>query len=131
MESARSGWPPAALHLDEALTSIDWEIGPVGPLQPQPLAGLPAGVAGEELVRCRHFELVRYWPGATFRQPLAGQLSIWMVLEGSAHLACEATGYGRTLQHGECVLIPADAAPLDWEPIPGQPAPTLLAVRVP
>ncbi len=119
------------LHVEQALLAIDWQIGPVNPLEPQPLAGLPAGVEGEELLRCRHFELDRYRPSAAFRQPLAGQLSLWLVLEGSAHLSCDATGYGRTFQRGESLLIPADAAPLDWEPMPGRPAPTLLAVRVP
>ncbi len=98
---------------------------------PQPLAGLPAGVTGEELVRCRYFELARFRPAAGFRQPYAGQLSIWLVLEGAAHLSSEATGYGRTFQRGETVLVPASAAPLDWEPNPGKAPPTLLGVRVP
>ena len=34
--------------------------------------------------------------------------SIWMVLKGAANLSSEATGYGRTFQRGETVLIPAD-----------------------
>jgi mannose-6-phosphate isomerase len=122
---------PRQLHVEQALESIDFGAGSANPIVSHPLVDLPAGVAGEELVRCPYFELARFLPFAMFRQPYAGQLSIWLVLDGAAHLSCEATGYGRTFQRGETVLIPAAAAPLDWEPVPGQAAPTLLAARVP
>jgi mannose-6-phosphate isomerase len=122
---------PRKLHIDEALAAIDWDAGPITPVAPEPLDALPRDVEGEELVRCPHFALARFRPAGTFHQPYAGQLSIWMVLDGAAHLTSEATGYGRTFQRGETVLIPAEAAPLDWEPVPSRGAPTLLAVRVP
>ncbi len=122
---------PRQLHVEAALESIDWEAGPARPVVPEPMVALPAGVSGEELVRCRYFELARFRPFSMFRQPYAGQLSIWLVLDGAAHLSSEATGYGHTFQRGETVLVPAAAAPLDWEPMPGQAAPTLLAARVP
>jgi mannose-6-phosphate isomerase len=122
---------PRQLHVAQALDAIDFSIGPIRVCHAEPLPGLPAGVAGEELVRCRHFELVRFRPAATFRQPYVGQLSIWLVLDGAAHLTSQSTGYGRTFMRGETVLVPASAAPLDWEPMPGKTSPTLLGVHVP
>jgi len=128
---ASSRGVPRALHISQSLESIDWNAGPTNPITPQPMAGLPAGACGEALVRCRYFELARFRPTAGFEQPYAGQLSIWLVLDGSLELSSLATGYRRTFGRGETVLVPASAAPpLRWTPLAG-PAAVLLGVRVP
>jgi mannose-6-phosphate isomerase len=119
------------LHVEQALASIDWSAGPVEPVTPEPLAGLPAEVMGEQLARCEYFELARYRAGATFAVPFAGRLSIWMVLEGTAQLTNRRGGYSRAFHTGECVLVPAAAEPLTWTPSTSTQPPTLLSVCLP
>jgi mannose-6-phosphate isomerase len=116
------------LHIAQSLASIDWNAGPTNPVTPQPIAGLPAGARAESLVRCRYFDLARFRPTAPFEQPYAGQLSIWLVLDGALELSSESTGYRRTFHRGETVLVPAVAAALRWTPVARQPA-MLLGVR--
>jgi mannose-6-phosphate isomerase class I len=119
------------LHLEQALRSIDCAAGPASPLVPKPLADMPAGVGGEQLVRCAYFELARFRPSAPFPLPYAGRLSLWMVLDGALQLSSSASGYSRTLRRGEAVLVPAAAPPLTWLPLADGPPATLLGVRVP
>jgi hypothetical protein len=54
----------------------------------------------------------RFRASAPFRLPYPGQLSIWMVLGGEAHLATD--GYERTFQTGETVLVPALCGRGEW-----------------
>jgi mannose-6-phosphate isomerase len=105
---------PRELHLRESLESIDWDAGPVRPASGPPIEGLPPGVEGERLVRCRYFNMDRYRAEAEFAVPYAGQLSIWMVLDGSAEL--HGGGYRRAFRRGETVLVPASAGALSWRP---------------
>jgi mannose-6-phosphate isomerase len=110
---------PRQLHRREALMSIDWSRGPVDPVTPQTLGGLPAGVRGEKLAACEYFAMERFEVGGPFTLPYARQLSIWMILAGAVRLADDAGGYARTFRQGETVMIPATAPSLAWTPVDG------------
>ena len=108
---------PRQLHRQQALASINWAFGPVSPLAVHPLAGLPATVRGEQLADCEYFSIARYtWNAAPLDMPMAGRLSIWMVLQGTVELSSADGGYRRTFQQGETVMIPATAPALRWTP---------------
>jgi len=122
---------PRALHIAESLASINWEAGPVRPPAGTPIAELPAGVHGEQLVRCDYFHLDRFHLGGPLELPYPKRLSLWLVLEGEAELQSPDDGYHRAFRRGETVLVPATAGPLRWRPrsVPGQIS--LLGVQVP
>jgi mannose-6-phosphate isomerase len=104
---------PRALHVCEALESINWNAGPVHPVTPEALPNMPDGVRGDKLVRCRYFALERFTLSGSLPLPSPGRLSIWQVLDGSAALH-SAAGQARTFRRGETVLVPAAANDLTW-----------------
>jgi mannose-6-phosphate isomerase len=107
---------PRPLHIEQSLESMDWSAGPNGPLQPEPIVGLPAAVQGELLVRCPYFGLSRF----RFTGPLAIDKSdrptIWMLISGQAELSAagNARKYYRLFTRGESVLVPAESDALTW-----------------
>src|SRR5262249_44211817 len=119
----------------ESLDAIDWSAGPVKPVAAPAVSGLPANIRGEQLVRCRYFELDRFevddvLPVAPGRLSVApGRLSIWMVLEGIAEL--QSATYRRTVRRGDTVLVPALAETMQWRATTGSRDPTLLRVQLP
>ncbi|MFO0910716.1 MAG: type I phosphomannose isomerase catalytic subunit [Isosphaeraceae bacterium] len=123
---------PRPLHIRESLESINWSAGPVSPAMGRPLSALPEGVFGERLVTCDIFHLDRYHAGSSFAWQPPDRLSIWLVVDGRARLSAES-GYQRTFERGETVLIPATAGSLRWEPLDehGHGPTTLLAVTIP
>jgi len=104
---------PRALHRTEALQAIDWSIGPVRPMAPMELAKSGCGVPGERLVHCSYFCMDRYVVDGALQVPYAGQMSIWMILAGTAQLQTK-DGYQRSFRAGETVLIPASAGQAAW-----------------
>jgi mannose-6-phosphate isomerase len=118
---------PRELHIYEALASIDWSRGPVNPVPPTLITGLPAGMHGERLVSCAYFVVHRYRVAGHWGLPFPGRMSMWVVLQGSAELAELNGDYCRLLRHGETVLVPASAPRLQWK----TSSATLLAVRLP
>jgi mannose-6-phosphate isomerase len=119
---------PRALHVEESLEAIDFSAGPVAPVAPQPITGLPEGVSGARLAQCQYFEIARFECRAPLPSPLAGEMSIWMVVAGSG-LLIGAGGYSRRFQLGETVMIPASAGAVTWQPNAAGESVTLLAVR--
>jgi mannose-6-phosphate isomerase len=121
---------PRPLHLRESLQSIDWTQGPVGPANPVPIGGLPDGVQGTRLVAMPQFEILRYEVAgnARFTPPTNGELSVWVVLSGSATLRTVSGTWQRAFERGETVLVPATAA-VEW--VPGQSPVALVAVTLP
>jgi mannose-6-phosphate isomerase len=118
---------PRSLHLEEALQALDWTAGPMPPVTPQALRGLPAGVRGESLVKCPYFALERFKLGG----PLAvqrGRLGIWLVLEGSARLQSSNGRYDRACRRGDTLLAPAVGDDLSWHPFANT---TLLRIQLP
>ena len=109
---------PRTLHIPQALESIDWTIGPVGPVTPRPLpepgdAARAQGVAGERLAACPYFELRRYHLAESLSRSPAAGMTIWMVLAGAAELE-SPSGYARRFTAGETVLIPAAVPSATW-----------------
>jgi mannose-6-phosphate isomerase len=107
---------PRTLHIDESLASIDWSAGPVAPAVGTSLSGMPGGVRGERLVECPYFSIDRFVLGEPLDVPYAGQLSAWMVVEGSLELASPTSGYCRLCRCGETLLLPATSPDLRWKP---------------
>jgi mannose-6-phosphate isomerase len=118
---------PRPLHISEALEAIDWSRGPVNPMPPTLITGLPPGINGEHLVTCPYFTMERYRLAGHWEIPVRGRLSIWIVLAGSAELADTGGKYQRRFQRGETVLVPASAPPLFWKTGDA----TVLGVRLP
>jgi mannose-6-phosphate isomerase len=118
---------PRKLHIEQSLRSINWSAGPVQPVTPQTIDGLPAGVRGERLVACEYFQMDRFHVSGSFPLPYSGELSIWMVLEGAAELTSAQRGYRREFRAGETVLIPALTTGSTWS---SSASTTLLGVRI-
>jgi mannose-6-phosphate isomerase len=124
---------PRTLHIPQALESIDWAIGPVGPVIPRPLpepdgAAGGQGAAGEQLAVCPYFELRRYHLAESLSRAPAAGMTIWMVLAGAAELE-SPSGYTRRFAAGETVLIPAAVPSATWRSCGNAPA-TVLEARV-
>jgi mannose-6-phosphate isomerase len=90
---------PRALHIEESLAAINFAAGPQEPL-----------VEHDPLVSCRYFRLRKLILRTAV--PPKGELSVYMILNGSAELA--GAGYQRSFSRGETVLIPASASELAW-----------------
>jgi mannose-6-phosphate isomerase len=97
-----------ALHLQESLMAIDFSKGPVAPVEPRPLAD-----GGQRLIECPYFTIDRYSSPKSVAVP-TGELSIWMLLGGSAELVGDDGEYRRLFTAGQSVLVPAAAKSLAW-----------------
>jgi mannose-6-phosphate isomerase len=97
------------LHRAEAIACIDFARGPVDPVVPRPVAGLPG--LTEELVRCEYFVLRRH----TFSQPLSLPEPLSFPEEDRFRLILPLAGevdvhtgdYRKRLRLGATLLIPA------------------------
>ncbi len=121
---------PRKLHREEALRSIDWNAGPVSPIQPQPVAKSPSGIRQELLAQCCYFELDRFVIEDCELAVPSGEMTIWMMLSGNAELRSEDGTYHREFHVGQCVLLPAAAPPLTWAS-EAKGSCTLLRTRLP
>jgi mannose-6-phosphate isomerase len=99
---------PRPLHIREALESIDFDRGPVSPIQPeiQPIVG---GGTRQRLARTEYFALERL----TFHQPAVvgdpQRFTIVMGLSGSSDI--EHGGKSTRLDFGQTILLPAAIGP--------------------
>lgn len=118
---------PRALHRQEALDSIPWPAGPVSPIHPIPLPIPSSDTTAEMLVQCPYFRIDRHRMAGEFAAPYAGQMSVWMLLDGAAELHAEAGKYRRRFGAGQTVLVPASSGPIAWRNLGADPA-TVLAV---
>ena len=119
---------PRQLHRAEALQSIDWAAGPVRPVDGPPIDRLPSGVRAKRLVRCPHFTLERYVLGGELPCPHPENISIWMMLEGSARLTSGT--FRKILHRGDTVLIPATSDPTIWTAPDNPHPPQLLRIAI-
>jgi mannose-6-phosphate isomerase len=104
------------LHIREALESINWTAGPVGPVGGTRCNGLPGDARRELLVRCPYFILQRFHARTPLVLPSTGRLSLWLVLDGTAELRDSVLGYRRPFRCGETVLVPAACPRPSWHP---------------
>ena len=119
---------PRELHIDQALTSINWEAGPVSPIRRPATEMEDTRPLVERLVAGPHFEMTRITSATGPMTAGTSGCEIWLVLEGAAKLKT-ATGYAREFRCGETVLLPAAARGPTWMPV-GQGV-TLLKVNLP
>lgn len=117
-----------ALHQDQALRCLTWPQNPVNPVTP---ASIPecAGTGGESLLKTAYFELDRFRVKDAWRLPYAGEMSIWMVLDGVAVLSAGATS--RILKRGATILLPAGVSDASWAAEDPENPCQLLAIRLP
>jgi len=105
---------PRALHVDQALRSIDFERGPVDPLSARPLV-LEDGNVNEALARCRYFQLERWTLEAPQELGRDDRFTVVMVLSGQVR-----TRQGDReliVGRGETMLLPASISPHVASPI--------------
>ncbi len=94
---------PRALHIAQALEVIDFQRGPVGPQQPQPLTP-----GRERLVESEYFLLDRLTPRLAAQRELLGgdrRCHILSILAGTVRL--ENDPVEQPLGKGDTVLLPA------------------------
>jgi mannose-6-phosphate isomerase len=99
---------PRALHIRQAMESIDFALGPVNPLTPA-REMTPEGNVREGLSRCQHFALERLRLSRPDHVGSSDRFTILMGLEGSTEVRCE--GQGTRLTFGQTLLLPAAAGP--------------------
>lgn len=103
---------PRQLHIPQALDCIDFERGPVKPLQPQ--AEMNGETPCEQLLRCEYFRIRRYSTATTISIRNDDQCRILMLLEGQAGL--ESADSISHLCRGTTVLIPACCSQVHLHP---------------
>lgn len=96
---------PRPLHIEEALSCIDFSRGPVEPVQPRPVPGAPAC---EELVHCDYFVLRRHRSDSAMEITADSRFHILMVLTGRGEIACADEHF--SVETGRTVLMPARSA---------------------
>jgi mannose-6-phosphate isomerase len=113
------GGKPRALHIDQALESIDFKRGPVSPIRPR-IDRLPDGGMREQLSRSAYFALERLNLESTTSGGRPDRFTILMGLAGSFEVRHPAetirVDFGKTLllpaALGRCELIPLGEAKL-------------------
>lgn len=119
---------PRALHHDLAMRCLNWPQKPVNPVIPVPLA-TGSDAEGESLLKTSVFELDRFRVRGPWCQPYAGEMSVWMVLDGVAVLT--AAGSPRVLRRGSTILLPAGVTNATWAAEDPQIPCQLLCIRLP
>ena len=109
---------PRTLHLEEALASIDFQAGPVGPVsvEPEPIAG----GTRERLAACEYFVLERLRLDGTARVGSAGRFTILLGLGGEAEVRHDGSAY--PLAFGQTLLLPAAIGAREVAPRGGEAA---------
>jgi mannose-6-phosphate isomerase len=101
------------LHVEQALASINWEMGPVQPTR-VPGFGTSAARIHQELVRCRYFELEYLRTEGAITLPGESTLRVVIVLEGQG--AWNSSGAQEGFRLGETWLIPAALGAIECRP---------------
>ncbi|HEY2881416.1 MAG TPA: type I phosphomannose isomerase catalytic subunit [Pirellulales bacterium] len=113
---------PRPLHVEQALEAIDYSLGPINPLQPQPADELYI----QRLAACDKFVLDRW--ALDRPQPIGGdgRFHLLAMLSGAVSVGGDPTGQPLTL--GQTMLLPAAHPPCQLVP---QPQATLLDIYLP
>ncbi len=102
---------PRQLHIEESLSAIDYDHGPVIPQTPRALDQQN----GERLVACDKFVLDRWRIESARLHGGDRRFHIVSVLEGAIEVTGDATE--QPLGKGQTILIPADCGPTKLTPI--------------
>ena len=122
---------PRPLQVERAMEVIDWTQGPIVPIVPSKIQWDCDEVHAERLVDENCFRMERYSIQKSWPTPHAGELTIWMLLDGDAELHNPTTGYRRQFCKGSTTVIPANAIGTVWTPRGKDPKLTLLGIRLP
>jgi mannose-6-phosphate isomerase len=109
------GGQPRKLHIGEALESIDFDLGPVNPLETS-LEQLTEGTR-EPLARCPFFALERLRLARPYEVGSAERFTLLVNLGGAAEVRHGGAPY--PLGFGETHLLPAAVGPCELAPIDG------------
>ena len=101
---------PRILHVQEALTVIDFDIGPIQPQIPQPLSGQPAS----RLVECNKFVLDRWSSNEPFLLAGDDRFHIITIVKGT--VTTEHADLSNTFTVGQTILQPASGGTLRLVP---------------
>ena len=111
------------LHIEEALSVTNYQLGPVGP---QTLPRV-AGTQPQTLVDCEKFQIHRRRiSNETLRLPLQGECCVLMVVGGTLQIRGEPSG--QSLGRGQTVLLPAALGAVE---LSGGSQTELLEIRIP
>jgi mannose-6-phosphate isomerase len=97
---------PRAIHIEESLQCIDFDRGPVNPVDPHRVS--TSGSDVEELVRSDYFVLRRHQKSKPFSIVHDNRFHILTMLRGNAELICDAQR--KNVRIGSTVLMPADTS---------------------
>jgi mannose-6-phosphate isomerase len=103
---------PRPLHIEQALSCIDFERGPVGKIIPQRIA--EAGDHVEEIVNCEFFTIRRHYVTSHAAIENDDRCHILIVLEGQCE--CRGNDESHALSLGSTVLVPASGSPVQIVP---------------
>ena len=115
---------PRTLHIEEGLSCIDFDRGPVNPITPEKLPGRPT----EKLAECEYFVIHRHRSAEPFSIPVDDCFHVLMMLAGGAELSADGISY--PMDRGQTVLIPAACGDLTITPRAGNPC-TILDAFLP
>ena len=121
---------PRPLQIEHGLDAIDWNQGPVSPVNPWEIPVHSTDVQAEKLVEGHGFRMERFRLQSESPVPYRGEFTIWMVLEGTAELLQPTRGYQRRFSRGTTVVIPAAANELVWKPQANGRLLNLLCIRL-
>ncbi len=97
---------PRELHIEQALSRISFETGPLEGERPRHVASVWTAVTS--LVRCDSFVIERVrMVGGVDQEILTEEFVIWIVLEGRGSVACAGCDGPVEFQRGDTLLIPA------------------------
>ena len=122
---------PRPLQIELALEATNWNQGPVAPVVPERLKSTVQGVESQLLLDGPLFRFERHEVRESFVNPYAGEMTIWMVLDGTGRLHSGDAAYGRNFSKGATTVIPASAGTLSWEASTSEAPLCLLCVRIP
>ena len=100
---------PRPLHIEESLACIDFDRGPVDPVNPRRL-----NLVSEELVASEFFTLHRHTLRDSWHVASDGRFHALLVLGGCGMLTCDDTEH--PLQTGSTLLLPATCPPVLIKP---------------
>ena len=103
---------PRELHIDQAIECIDFQEGPVGPVEARVLG--TQRVLREGMFRCEFFTVERLTGDAPFPVGAPDALRVLVALEGGGTMQLFDALY--EVRQGDVVVLPAEVGTLEFKP---------------
>ncbi|MCI0639035.1 MAG: class I mannose-6-phosphate isomerase [Gemmataceae bacterium] len=104
---------PRTLHIEQALSAIDWQADPVQPITPQPLPDFDGQGTAQRLVACPYFELDHIHLKDAWDCSTEDRLAVFLNVDGHAQCGTPG-GFTRPLRRGETIVMPAALQKVIW-----------------